>query len=178
MESKIADLRQYLIIWFNKCAIISPWHLWLSYRMKQVVVNQHKILLVWNKGEFSAVGGLCTHYGAPLIKGKVWLITPAVTSKNNKPCSVFTCTWQGRFVLWNSSFFTLNLFCRYDVSGYIVVWCCVITTIDVVNVQVLCLEIEFGAHFMGRVSIPKLEILKNFLDWTVCLSTRYCRKLW
>ncbi|XP_067221820.1 apoptosis inducing factor mitochondria associated 4 isoform X1 [Chanodichthys erythropterus] len=38
-------------------------------QMKQVEVDQHKILLVRNKGEFVAVGGLCTHYGAPLIKG-------------------------------------------------------------------------------------------------------------
>ncbi|XP_056119455.1 apoptosis inducing factor mitochondria associated 4 isoform X2 [Rhinichthys klamathensis goyatoka] len=38
-------------------------------RMKEVEVDQHKILLVRNKGEFAAVGGLCTHYGAPLIKG-------------------------------------------------------------------------------------------------------------
>ncbi|XP_077063536.1 apoptosis inducing factor mitochondria associated 4 [Siphateles boraxobius] len=38
-------------------------------QMKEVEVDQHKILLVRNKGEFAAVGGLCTHYGAPLIKG-------------------------------------------------------------------------------------------------------------
>nr|XP_055052583.1 apoptosis inducing factor mitochondria associated 4 [Misgurnus anguillicaudatus]XP_055052584.1 apoptosis inducing factor mitochondria associated 4 [Misgurnus anguillicaudatus]XP_055052585.1 apoptosis inducing factor mitochondria associated 4 [Misgurnus anguillicaudatus] len=38
-------------------------------QMKQVVVDNHKILLVRNKGEFTAVGGLCTHYGVPLIKG-------------------------------------------------------------------------------------------------------------
>lgn len=43
-----------------------------SYRMKEVEVDQQKILLVRNKGEFAAVGGLCTHYGAPLIKGRVW----------------------------------------------------------------------------------------------------------
>ncbi|ROK28224.1 Apoptosis-inducing factor 3 [Anabarilius grahami] len=38
-------------------------------QMKEVEVDRHKILLVRNKGEFAAVGGLCTHYGAPLIKG-------------------------------------------------------------------------------------------------------------
>ncbi|XP_067306716.1 apoptosis inducing factor mitochondria associated 4 [Pseudorasbora parva] len=38
-------------------------------QMKEVELDQHKILLVRNKGEFAAVGGLCTHYGAPLIKG-------------------------------------------------------------------------------------------------------------
>ncbi|KAA0702031.1 Apoptosis-inducing factor 3 [Triplophysa tibetana] len=37
--------------------------------MKEVVINHHKILLVRNNGEFTAVGGLCTHYGAPLVKG-------------------------------------------------------------------------------------------------------------
>uniref|UniRef100_A0AAR2LQU1 Rieske domain-containing protein n=1 Tax=Pygocentrus nattereri TaxID=42514 RepID=A0AAR2LQU1_PYGNA len=38
-------------------------------QMKEVEVNHHKIVLVRNEGKFSAVGGLCTHYGAPLIKG-------------------------------------------------------------------------------------------------------------
>ncbi|KAL7831864.1 hypothetical protein AOLI_G00294120 [Acnodon oligacanthus] len=38
-------------------------------QMKEVEVNDHKIVLVRNDGKFSAVGGLCTHYGAPLIKG-------------------------------------------------------------------------------------------------------------
>uniref|UniRef100_A0A671M2U3 Apoptosis-inducing factor 3-like n=1 Tax=Sinocyclocheilus anshuiensis TaxID=1608454 RepID=A0A671M2U3_9TELE len=37
--------------------------------MKEVEVDQNKILLVCNNGEFTTVGGLCTHYGAPLIKG-------------------------------------------------------------------------------------------------------------
>ncbi|KAI4878558.1 hypothetical protein NFI96_016752 [Prochilodus magdalenae] len=38
-------------------------------QMKEVEVAHHKILLVRNEGKFSAVGSLCTHYGAPLIKG-------------------------------------------------------------------------------------------------------------
>ncbi|XP_056329563.1 apoptosis inducing factor mitochondria associated 4 [Danio aesculapii] len=38
-------------------------------QMKQVLVDENKILLVRNNGEFTAVGGLCSHYGAPLIKG-------------------------------------------------------------------------------------------------------------
>ncbi|KAI2656280.1 Apoptosis-inducing factor 3 [Labeo rohita] len=37
--------------------------------MKEVVVDESKILLVRNNGEFTAVGGLCSHYGVPLIKG-------------------------------------------------------------------------------------------------------------
>ncbi|XP_056612916.1 apoptosis inducing factor mitochondria associated 4 [Triplophysa dalaica] len=37
--------------------------------MNEVVMDHHKILLVRNNGEFTAVGGLCTHYGAPLVKG-------------------------------------------------------------------------------------------------------------
>ncbi|KAK7171848.1 hypothetical protein R3I93_004216 [Phoxinus phoxinus] len=41
----------------------------LDGQMKEVEVDQQKILLVRNKGQFAAVGGLCTHYGAPLIKG-------------------------------------------------------------------------------------------------------------
>nr|NP_001074169.1 apoptosis inducing factor mitochondria associated 4 [Danio rerio]AAI29325.1 Zgc:158614 [Danio rerio] len=38
-------------------------------QMKEVLVDENKILLVRNNGEFTAVGGLCSHYGAPLIKG-------------------------------------------------------------------------------------------------------------
>uniref|UniRef100_A0A8B9GWL6 Apoptosis inducing factor mitochondria associated 4 n=1 Tax=Astyanax mexicanus TaxID=7994 RepID=A0A8B9GWL6_ASTMX len=38
-------------------------------QMKEVEIEQNKILLVRNEGKFSAVSGLCTHYGAPLIKG-------------------------------------------------------------------------------------------------------------
>ncbi|TRY92537.1 hypothetical protein DNTS_024544 [Danionella cerebrum] len=38
-------------------------------QMKEVEVGGNKILLVRNNGAFTAVGGLCTHYGAPLIKG-------------------------------------------------------------------------------------------------------------
>ncbi|XP_017345668.1 apoptosis inducing factor mitochondria associated 4 [Ictalurus punctatus] len=38
-------------------------------QMKEVEVDHQKMLLVHNEGQFSAVGALCTHYGAPLIKG-------------------------------------------------------------------------------------------------------------
>ncbi|XP_062872857.1 apoptosis inducing factor mitochondria associated 4 [Trichomycterus rosablanca] len=38
-------------------------------QMKEVEVNQHKILLVRNEDKFSAVGSLCTHYGASLSNG-------------------------------------------------------------------------------------------------------------
>ncbi|XP_069040490.1 apoptosis inducing factor mitochondria associated 4 isoform X2 [Lepisosteus oculatus] len=38
-------------------------------QMKEVEVGRHKVLLVRSKGEYSAIGGLCTHYGAPLWKG-------------------------------------------------------------------------------------------------------------
>lgn len=41
------------------------------HRMKEVEVDHQKILLVRNEGQFSAVGTLCTHYGAPLIKGNL-----------------------------------------------------------------------------------------------------------
>ncbi|TSN39313.1 Apoptosis-inducing factor 3 [Bagarius yarrelli] len=40
-------------------------------QMKEVEVDHQKILLVRNEGQFSAVGALCTHYGAPLIKGSL-----------------------------------------------------------------------------------------------------------
>ncbi|XP_012680667.2 apoptosis inducing factor mitochondria associated 4 [Clupea harengus] len=41
----------------------------LDGQMKEVEVDKHKILLVKNEGQFSAVGSRCSHYGAPLVKG-------------------------------------------------------------------------------------------------------------
>lgn len=37
--------------------------------MKEFDVEGHPVLLVKSNGKFSAVGGKCTHYGAPLVKG-------------------------------------------------------------------------------------------------------------
>ncbi|KAM9800860.1 apoptosis inducing factor mitochondria associated 4 [Neosynchiropus ocellatus] len=37
--------------------------------MKEVSVEEQKVLLVRTNGQYSAVGGRCSHYGAPLIKG-------------------------------------------------------------------------------------------------------------
>ena len=37
--------------------------------MKEVEIRSQKILLVNQRGKISAVGGKCTHYGAPLVKG-------------------------------------------------------------------------------------------------------------
>lgn len=38
--------------------------------MKEVTVGDQKVLLVRSEGQYSAVRGRCSHYGAPLIKGK------------------------------------------------------------------------------------------------------------
>ncbi|KAJ8367898.1 hypothetical protein SKAU_G00079260 [Synaphobranchus kaupii] len=38
-------------------------------QMVEVEVGGQKVLLVHSEGEFSALGNLCTHYGAPLSKG-------------------------------------------------------------------------------------------------------------
>ncbi|XP_005463796.1 apoptosis inducing factor mitochondria associated 4 isoform X1 [Oreochromis niloticus] len=38
-------------------------------QMKEVTVGDQKVLLVRSEGQYSAVGGRCSHYGAPLIKG-------------------------------------------------------------------------------------------------------------
>ncbi|XP_006795598.1 apoptosis-inducing factor 3-like, partial [Neolamprologus brichardi] len=38
-------------------------------QMKEVTVGDQKVLLVRSEGQYSAVGGTCSHYGAPLIKG-------------------------------------------------------------------------------------------------------------
>lgn len=39
-------------------------------RMKEVTVGDQKVLLVCTQGQFSAVGSQCSHYNAPLVKGK------------------------------------------------------------------------------------------------------------
>ncbi|XP_041097184.1 apoptosis inducing factor mitochondria associated 4 isoform X3 [Polyodon spathula] len=39
------------------------------FRMREVEVGNHKVLLVRSEGGYSAVGSLCTHYGASLSKG-------------------------------------------------------------------------------------------------------------
>ncbi|CAJ1065555.1 apoptosis-inducing factor 3-like [Xyrichtys novacula] len=38
-------------------------------KMKEVTVGDQKVLLVRTQGQFSAVGGQCSHYNAPLAKG-------------------------------------------------------------------------------------------------------------
>ncbi|MGH0180082.1 UNVERIFIED_CONTAM: hypothetical protein FKN15_003674 [Acipenser sinensis] len=40
-------------------------------RMREVEVGSHKVLLVRSEGGYSAVGNLCTHYGASLSKGRI-----------------------------------------------------------------------------------------------------------
>ncbi|XP_062887308.1 apoptosis inducing factor mitochondria associated 4 isoform X1 [Mobula hypostoma] len=37
--------------------------------MREFEVENHKLLLIKSSGEFSAIGHLCTHSGAPLVKG-------------------------------------------------------------------------------------------------------------
>lgn len=46
----------------------------VSFRMMEVEVGHHSVLLTRSEGKFSALGNQCTHYGAPLSKGKesVW----------------------------------------------------------------------------------------------------------
>ncbi|RXM94033.1 Apoptosis-inducing factor 3 [Acipenser ruthenus] len=46
--------------------------------MREVEVGSHKVLLVRSEGGYSAVGNLCTHYGATLSKGKTGLMGRAV----------------------------------------------------------------------------------------------------
>lgn len=42
--------------------------------MKEVMVGEKKVLLVCSQGLYSAVGSQCSHYNAPLVKGKLSLI--------------------------------------------------------------------------------------------------------
>ncbi|KAJ7995655.1 hypothetical protein DPEC_G00246830 [Dallia pectoralis] len=41
-------------------------------QMKEVKVEEQKILLVRTQGQYSAMGSRCSHYGAPLIKGALF----------------------------------------------------------------------------------------------------------
>ena len=41
----------------------------LGCRMKEVEIEEKKVLVVHQNGAWSALGGKCTHYGAPLAKG-------------------------------------------------------------------------------------------------------------
>lgn len=38
--------------------------------MMEVEVGHHTVLLARCEGKYSAIGNQCTHYGAPLSKGK------------------------------------------------------------------------------------------------------------
>ncbi|XP_032388898.1 apoptosis-inducing factor 3 [Etheostoma spectabile] len=40
-------------------------------QMMEVEVGQHSVLLTRSKGQYSAIGNQCTHYGAPLSKGVI-----------------------------------------------------------------------------------------------------------
>jgi nitrite reductase/ring-hydroxylating ferredoxin subunit len=50
--------------------------------MKEVEVDEQKILLVRTQGLYSAVGSKCSHYGAPLIKG---IIYTHMHAQNTRP---------------------------------------------------------------------------------------------
>lgn len=39
-------------------------------RMMEVDIGDHSVLLTRCNGKYSAIGNQCTHYGAPLSKGK------------------------------------------------------------------------------------------------------------
>lgn len=53
-------LLQYLYLYVCVCFL----------RMKEVEVGHHSLLLTHSEGKWSAIGNQCTHYGAPLSKGK------------------------------------------------------------------------------------------------------------
>lgn len=45
-----------------------------SFRMKEVDVNGKNILLARDQGNYYAVSAKCTHYGASLAKGLIYLL--------------------------------------------------------------------------------------------------------
>lgn len=68
--------------------------------------DKKKILLVNNKGQFSALGPSCTHYGAPLVKGKIFKESLGERERKTNPLSFLfllgvlcngriRCPWHG-----------------------------------------------------------------------------------
>ena len=43
-------------------------------RMKEVEDGGTKVLLLRENGEYFAIGAKCSHYGAPLVNGKIFHI--------------------------------------------------------------------------------------------------------
>lgn len=56
----------FICVWGPYCPLLN-----LFSRMKEVTVADKKVLLVCTGGQYSAVGGQCSHYNAPLIKGSL-----------------------------------------------------------------------------------------------------------
>lgn len=67
--------------------------LFLNFRMKEVTVADRKVLLVCTGGQYSAVGGQCSHYNAPLVKGTLpSTLCPSVCGyrkEKNPPITMF-----------------------------------------------------------------------------------------
>lgn len=69
-------------------------------RMKEVTVTDKKVLLVCTGGRYSAVGGQCSHYSAPLVKG-----APSTTLR---PC-VFVYRKEKYFAIYlHNLWFVIN----------------------------------------------------------------------
>lgn len=51
----------FLTVYLHPCFV---------FRMKEVTVGDKKVLLVCTRGQYSAIGSQCSHYNAPLVKGK------------------------------------------------------------------------------------------------------------
>lgn len=81
----------YLAVFFH--FYISLCYSFVIWRMKVVAVGDQKVLLVHTHGQFSAVGSQCSHYNAPLVKGKHFskflsLIPHRIVPKIIKWCSL------------------------------------------------------------------------------------------
>lgn len=48
----------------------------VSDRMREVDLGSGRALLIKQRGEFSAIGHKCPHYGAPLVKGESLVVPP------------------------------------------------------------------------------------------------------
>lgn len=59
-------------------------------RMMEVEVGHHSVLLTHCEGKFSAIGNQCTHYGAPLSKGKKGTHTAQILTFNHKTKACIT----------------------------------------------------------------------------------------
>lgn len=119
--------------------------LFLFLRMKEVTVTDKKVLLVCTGGQYSAVGGQCSHYSAPLVKGAPsTTLRPFVFVYRKEKCKEKKNTLLFIYIIYG-------------------LWL----------IQVYWLARECGVPFTALASMSELETLKIIQVWIACPPIRY-----